>query len=159
MDHGRVAARVYAGGALAAAGVALAAAVSASVVWVLPPAVAALLLAYGAHRSRIQEERRRAERMSELHLSTIEALALAIDAKDQTAPNHIRRVQAYAAGLARAIGLSELEVQAIKTAALLHDIGKLAIPEHILAKPGPLSPEEFAKVRIHPQVGAEIIGA
>src|SRR5262249_59874077 len=57
----------------------------------------------------------------------------------------------------RSMGLSEPEVQGIKTAALLHDIGKLAVPEHILSKPGPLTEEEFQKIRIHPQVGAEII--
>ena len=95
--------------------------------------------------------------MSDLHLATIEALALAIDAKDQTAQSHIRRVQVYAAGLARALGMAENEIQGVKTAALLHDIGKLAVPEHILSKPGPLTQEEFQKIRIHPQVGAEII--
>ena len=95
--------------------------------------------------------------MSDLHLATIEALALAIDAKDQTAQSHIRRVQVYAAGLARALGMPENEIQGVKTAALLHDIGKLAVPEHILSKPGPLTQEEFQKIRIHPQVGAEII--
>jgi diguanylate cyclase (GGDEF)-like protein len=68
-------------------------------------------------------------------------------------------VQSYATGLGRALGMSETEIQGVQTAALLHDIGKLAVPEHILAKPGPLSPEEFQKVRIHPQVGAEIIAA
>ena len=102
---------------------------------------------------------RRANRISELHLATIEALALAIDAKDQTAHNHIRRVELYAVGLARALGMSEHDIRGVKTAALLHDIGKLAVPEHILAKPGPLTPEEFQKVRIHPQVGAGIIRA
>ena len=68
-------------------------------------------------------------------------------------------MQTYAAGLAKAVGLSASEIQGIKTAALLHDIGKLAVPEHILSKPGPLTQEEFQKVRIHPQVGAEIIAA
>ena len=100
---------------------------------------------------------RRARERSRLHLATIEALALAIDAKDQTAPNHIRRVQAYAVGLARAVGMTRADIQGVRTAALLHDIGKLAVPEHILAKPGPLTPEEFQKVRVHPQVGAGII--
>ena len=95
--------------------------------------------------------------VSDLHLATIEALALAIDAKDQTAQSHIRRVQVYAAGLARALGMTDNEIQGVKTAALLHDIGKLAVPEHILSKPGPLTQEEFQKIRIHPQVGAEII--
>jgi len=65
----------------------------------------------------------------------------------------------YATGLAKAAGLNEFEVQGVKTAALLHDIGKLAVPEHILSKPGPLTQEEFQKIRIHPQVGAEIIAA
>src|ERR1051326_6296709 len=95
--------------------------------------------------------------MADLHLATIEALALAIDAKDQTAQSHIRRVQVYAAGLARSLGMLDNEIQGVKTAALLHDIGKLAVPEHILSKPGPLTQEEFQKIRIHPQVGAEII--
>ena len=126
-------------------------ALSSSNLWPIPIAGLPLYFALGVYR--------RAEKMSDLHLSTIEALALAIDAKDQTAHNHIRRVQIYAIGLARAVGLPELEIQGVKTAALLHDIGKLAVPEHILAKPGPLTPEEFQKVRIHPQVGAGIISA
>lgn len=108
--------------------------------------------------SRLQQQRRDAQQMAELHLSTIEALAIAIDAKDQTAPNHIQRVQIYATGLARALAMPEHDLQGLRTAALLHDIGKLAVPEHILAKPGPLTPEEFQKVRMHPQAGAEIVG-
>lgn len=99
----------------------------------------------------------RERRLSGLHLSTIEALALAIDAKDQTKGSHIRRVQSLALSLARAVGVSEDEVQGIATAALLHDVGKLAVPEHILSKPGPLTDEEFQKIKIHPQVGFEII--
>ncbi len=100
----------------------------------------------------------KARYVSDARLATIEALALAIDAKDQTAHYHIRRVQVYAIGLARALGMSAHDIQGVKMAALLHDIGKLAVPEHILAKPGALTPEEFQKVRIHPQVGAAIIG-
>jgi diguanylate cyclase (GGDEF)-like protein/putative nucleotidyltransferase with HDIG domain len=115
--------------------------------------------AYRSFRQRLEHERRQAQQMSELHLATIEALALAIDAKEQTTHNHIRQVQIYATALARALGMPEVEVQAVKTAALLHDIGKLAVPEHILAKPGPLTSEEFQKVRIHPLVGAEIIAS
>ena len=109
--------------------------------------------------AQLEEERRHAQQMGEIHLATIEALALAIDAKDQTAHNHIGRVELYATALARALGMTGTDVQAVKTAALLHDIGKLAVPEHILAKPGPLTPEEFQKVRMHPQIGADIIGA
>jgi diguanylate cyclase (GGDEF)-like protein/putative nucleotidyltransferase with HDIG domain len=123
---------------------------------------ALLFLAHRTYRTflgRLESERQHAQQMSELHLATIEALALAIDAKDQTAHNHIRRVQIYGTALARALGMSEGEIQAVQTAALLHDIGKLAVPEHILAKPGPLTHEEFQKVRIHPQVGAAILAA
>ena len=126
----------------------------------LVPAV--VYLAYRAYvtlAERLENERRHARQMSELHLATIEALALAIDAKDQTAHNHLGRMQLYATALARALGMSASDVQAVETAALLHDIGKLAVPEHILAKPGPLTAEEFQKVRIHPQVGADIIAA
>jgi diguanylate cyclase (GGDEF)-like protein/putative nucleotidyltransferase with HDIG domain len=112
---------------------------------------------YKVYMSRIQDQQRHVAQVSDLHLATIEALALAIDAKDQTAQSHIRRVQVYAAGLARSLGMTDNEIQGVKTAALLHDIGKLAVPEHILSKPGPLTQEEFQKIRIHPQVGAEII--
>jgi diguanylate cyclase (GGDEF)-like protein/putative nucleotidyltransferase with HDIG domain len=114
---------------------------------------------YKVYLGRIEDERRHVQEMADLHLATIEALALAIDAKDQTTQAHIRRVQVYAAGLAEALGMNESEIQGVKTAALLHDIGKLAVPEHILSKPGPLTAEEFLKIRAHPQVGAEIISA
>jgi diguanylate cyclase (GGDEF)-like protein/putative nucleotidyltransferase with HDIG domain len=112
---------------------------------------------YKIYLGRIQDQQRHVQQVSDLHLATIEALALAIDAKDQTAQSHIRRVQVYATGLAKALGMPLTEIQGVKTAALLHDIGKLAVPEHILSKPGPLTQEEFQKIRIHPQVGAEII--
>jgi diguanylate cyclase (GGDEF)-like protein/putative nucleotidyltransferase with HDIG domain len=107
----------------------------------------------------LAREQRQGRETAELHLATIEALALAIDARDQTQHNHVRRVQVYATGLARALGMTSDEVQAVRTAALLHDIGKLAVPEHILAKPGTLSAEEFQKVRIHAQVGADIVAS
>jgi putative nucleotidyltransferase with HDIG domain len=130
--------------------------------WVLPFTFAPLYLTYRTYKvymGRVEDQQRHVLATSELHLATIEALARAIDAKDQTAHTHIRRVQVYAAGLAQALGLSADDIQGVKTAALLHDIGKLAVPEHILSKPGPLTQEEFQKIRIHPQVGAEIIAA
>ena len=117
------------------------------------------LRAYRIIKARFRAEQRRAEQLAELHLATIEALARAIDAKDGTAENHIRRVQLYATAVARELGMSDAETQAVRTAALLHDIGKLAVPEHILSKPGPLTAEEFQKVQAHPQVGADIIAA
>jgi diguanylate cyclase (GGDEF)-like protein/putative nucleotidyltransferase with HDIG domain len=133
-----------------------------SVRWLLPLAAAPLYLTYRSYKvylGRIDDEQRHVREMADLHLATIEALALAIDAKDQTSQSHIRRVQLYAAALARALGMTENDIQGVKTAALLHDIGKLAVPEHILSKPGPLTPEEFQKIRAHPKVGADIISA
>ena len=133
-----------------------------SIRWLLPLAAAPLYLTYRSYKvylGRIDDEQRHVREMADLHLATIEALALAIDAKDQTSQSHIRRVQLYAAALARALGMRENDIQGVKTAALLHDIGKLAVPEHILSKPGPLTPEEFQKIRAHPKVGADIISA
>src|SRR5262245_20350351 len=97
--------------------------------------------AYKVYMGRIQDQQRHVRQVSDLHLATIEALALAIDAKDQTAQSHIRRVQVYAAGIARALGMGENEIQGVKTAGILHDIGKLAVPEHILSQPGQLTQE------------------
>ncbi len=130
-------------------------------VWLAPLTFAPIYLTYRTYRLYLGrlEAQRHVQETSDLHLATIEALAAAIDAKDQMSRVHIRRVQAYAAGLAEALALPPSEIQAVRTAALLHDIGKLAIPAHILSKPGPLTPEEFAKVRIHPQIGAEIIAS
>jgi diguanylate cyclase (GGDEF)-like protein/putative nucleotidyltransferase with HDIG domain len=137
-------------------------AIMTSGLWLALLAAAPLYLTYRTYKvylGRIDDERRHVEEMADLHLATIEALALAIDAKDQTAQSHIRRVQVYATSIARGLGMSDTEIQGVKTAALLHDIGKLAVPEHILSKPGPLTQEEFQKIRVHPQVGAEIISA
>src|SRR3954464_7673402 len=128
----------------------------------LPLLSAPLYLTYRSYKvylGRVEDERRHTQEMADLHLATIEALALAIDAKDQTSQLHIRRVQLYAAALARGLGMTENEIQGVKTAALLHDIGKLAVPEHILSKPGPLTPEEFQKIRAHPKVGADIVSS
>jgi diguanylate cyclase (GGDEF)-like protein/putative nucleotidyltransferase with HDIG domain len=133
--------------------------------WLIASVLLVATLGYRTYRAnrtltgRLAEERRRAQQMGELHLATIEALALAIDAKDQTTHHHVARVEVYATALARTLGMSAVDVEAVKTAALLHDIGKLGVPEHILAKPGPLTPDEFQKVRMHPQIGADIIGA
>ncbi len=131
-------------------------------VWLFAACLVAMYLlarAHGITLRRVEEERRDALRMAELHFATIEALALAIDAKDHTAQHHVRRVQSFATRLASELAVSEHELAGIRTAALLHDVGKLAVPEHILTKPGPLTAEEWRKVRSHPQVGAEIIAA
>ena len=95
--------------------------------------------------------------MEHLHLRTIEALSLAIAAKDDTAYDHLRRVKVYATEIGKELNLGGAELRALEAASLLHDIGKLAVPEHIISKPGKLTPEEFEKMKIHPVVGAEIL--
>jgi diguanylate cyclase (GGDEF)-like protein/putative nucleotidyltransferase with HDIG domain len=107
--------------------------------------------------ARLREEQDETRRAMDVQLATIEALALAIEAKAGSTPEHIQSIQQYAATLGDAAGLSDAEVQAVRTAALLHDIGNMAVPEHILSKPEALTPEEFERVKIHPRVGAEIL--
>ena len=106
---------------------------------------------------RLRAEKDDSEEVSALHLRTIEALALAIEAKDNTTHDHLRRVQIYAMEIGKDLGLDGSALKALQAAALLHDIGKLAIPEHIISKPGKLTPDEFDKMKIHPIVGAEIL--
>ena len=105
----------------------------------------------------LEAEKKHAEQIAALHLRTIEALVLAIEAKDRATKAHLSRVRGYAVEIGRAFGLHGPELEALRVAALLHDIGKIAVPEHILAKPGRLTPEEFEKMKIHPVVGSEIV--
>ncbi len=123
---------------------------------VLPP-IYLMYRSYRLYLGKLEAEKQHAEKVSTLHLRTIEALALAIEAKDQTTGDHLQRVRVYAMELARELGLSEDETEALRAASVLHDIGKLAVPEHIISKPGKLTPEEFEKMKIHPLVGAEIL--
>jgi putative nucleotidyltransferase with HDIG domain len=123
---------------------------------VLPP-IYLMYRSYRLYLGKLETEKRHAEQVSVLHLRTIEALALAIEAKDQTTGEHLQRVRVYAMELAQELRLSEDETEALRAASVLHDIGKLAVPEHIISKPGKLTPEEFEKMKIHPIVGAEIL--
>ena len=108
-------------------------------------------------KRQVEVEKRHVEEVASLHMRTIEALALSIEAKDHTTHEHLHRVRTYALEIGKEVGLSENELEALRAAALLHDIGKLGVPEHIINKPGRLTPEEFEKMKIHPIVGAEIL--
>jgi diguanylate cyclase (GGDEF)-like protein/putative nucleotidyltransferase with HDIG domain len=90
-------------------------------------------------------------------LDTVTSLAYAIDAKDQYTQGHSQKVSAYAALLAEALGMTEVEVDEIRLAAVLHDVGKVGIPEQILNKSGPLNPEEWETMKTHVIYGARIL--
>jgi diguanylate cyclase (GGDEF)-like protein/putative nucleotidyltransferase with HDIG domain len=107
--------------------------------------------------AQVETERRHVEEVSALHLRTIEGLILAIEAKDHTTHSHLRRVGTYAVEIGKELNLGAAELDALRAASLLHDIGKLAVPDHIINKPGRLTPEEFEKMKIHPVVGTEIL--
>lgn len=121
------------------------------------PIVYWMYRSYRTYLNRLEAEKEHAKQIADLHLRTIEALSLAIEAKDHTTHSHLRRVQLYALEIGKDLRLSEQELNAMRAAAMLHDIGKLAVPEHILSKPGRLTPEEFEKMKIHPIVGAQIL--
>ncbi len=103
------------------------------------------------------EQRKHVEEMATIHMNTIESLAIAIDAKDQTTHGHVRRTQIYASEMGTLLNVGPSELKALFAGALLHDIGKLAVPEYILNKPGKLTESEFAKMKIHPTVGGDIL--
>jgi len=122
-----------------------------------------LLMSYLTFRSsfgRLEDSKQHVSALNRLLLSTVETLATAIDAKDEVTHDHVRRVQQGALGLARELGLSDPEaLKALEAAALLHDTGKIAVPEHILNKPGKLTPAEFEKMKLHAPIGAEILSS
>ena len=120
-----------------------------------------LLMSYVSSRTsiaRMEDTNRHLAHLNSLYLSMVETLALAIDAKDQVTHGHIRRVQRHTVALARALGVKdELEIKALEAAGLLHDLGKLAVPDYILNKPGRLTPVEFEQMKTHASVGANIL--
>ncbi|HEY6333124.1 MAG TPA: HD domain-containing phosphohydrolase [Blastocatellia bacterium] len=121
------------------------------------PVVAIVLVSCYYYFRQAEEREKAIKRISEIHLATVEALATAIDAKDQVTHDHVYRVQVYACGLGRHFGLTGPQIEALKAGALLHDVGKIAVPDYILNKPGKLTAAEFDKMKIHTVVGAQIM--
>src|SRR5438067_879694 len=125
---------------------------------VVLPLLAIFHLTLRASFGRVEDAHRHLAAVDRLYLSTVQTLAMAIDAKDDVTHSHVQRVQAYATGLARVLGIvDEPTLKAIEAAALLHDTGKLAVPEHILNKPGTLTSAEFEKMKLHVDIGADIL--
>jgi diguanylate cyclase (GGDEF)-like protein len=91
------------------------------------------------------------------HLPSIEALALAIEVQGSHAPDHLLRARLYAVELARRLGLDQAGLEMLQLAAILQDVGELAVPQSILSKPDGLTPQEFEKMKTHARVGALIV--
>ena len=130
----------------------------------LAPMIYLTYQAYSLYAFRVEEKQRRLEEnqqhiasMADLYLATVKSLALAIDAKDQYTHQHILRVQRYAVATAKQMGMAGDDLEGLTTGALLHDIGKLGVPEYVLLKPGRLTDEEFNKIKQHPEIGAAIL--
>ena len=112
---------------------------------------------YRIYTDKLTEEKNHVEKLNALNEAIIASLATAIDAKDRNTSSHINRVRRYAKALALAAGVEEKILQAVETGAVVHDIGKLGIPDHILLKPGKLGSEEFKRMQSHVTIGAEIL--
>lgn len=97
------------------------------------------------------------QNIQKVYISTIEVLATAIDAKDPYTQGHSRRVTQYSVAIAEELGLPEKEIENIRYAGLLHDVGKIGIKDSIIKKPGRLTDEEYATIKKHPSIGAKIL--
>ena len=114
------------------------------------------LLAQGLNRAAeaVSDSQRKLDQST---LEFVETMARALDARDAYTAGHSDRVSANSTAVARAMGLSEEEVETVRIGAKLHDIGKIGVPDAILQKPGKLTEEEFALVKQHPQIGKRIL--
>ncbi len=128
--------------------------------FLVPPLFLVFYFTLRASFGRLEDAKGHVATLNRLYLSTVETLATAIDAKDEVTHGHIRRVQTGTVALARALNVTDdLTLQALEAASLLHDTGKIAVPEHILNKPGKLTPAEFEKMKLHAPIGAEILSS
>jgi putative nucleotidyltransferase with HDIG domain len=126
----------------------------------LPPLLLVFYLTQRSSLGRVEDAKSHVDALNRLYLSTVETLATAIDAKDEVTSGHIRRVQIAAMALAQELGIvDEQTLKALEAAALLHDTGKIAVPEHILNKPGKLTAAEFEKMKRHAPIGADMLSA
>jgi putative nucleotidyltransferase with HDIG domain len=108
-------------------------------------------------RERTAQLRRAMHRIEQTYDETLQALAAALDLKDNETAGHARRVTVYTLEMATAMGFSKEQLKTIAQAALLHDIGKIGIPDSILLKPGPLTDDERSVMETHVGVGHSLL--
>jgi putative nucleotidyltransferase with HDIG domain len=148
------------GGSVAVLLVAYSPRIDLSALSLIVPLLVITYLTFRMSLGRLEDANNHVAQLNEMYLSTIETLAMAVDAKDQITHGHIRRVQVYTVELAKRMGVRDAQqLQAIEAAALLHDMGKLAIPEHILNKPGKLTGAEFDNMKRHTDIGADLLSS
>jgi diguanylate cyclase (GGDEF)-like protein/putative nucleotidyltransferase with HDIG domain len=129
---------------------------------VLLLAAAALTAAWAVHRlhaDRRSVAQRHGDEMIELRRGVTRALARTMEERDPRCQDHVRRVHRLCLGVAKNLGMPEVEIETLAAGALLHDIGKVSVPDRILSKPGRLTPQEMRQVERHPVTGAEIVQA
>lgn len=124
---------------------------------ILAPVAMLVYYAYRLQLETLERERQHAEELAAMQLHMVEALALAVESKDVTPVSDLHRMAHFCAGLGEAMGLNEEQIRALRAAAVLHDIGQVAVPDHIIMKPGRLTPDEFQRLKIHPEIGAQIL--
>jgi len=150
----------HAAASLAAMTVTSGSGINFSVVGLVAPLLVLSYVAYRESSRRIDEAQHHIADVEHLYRASVEMLAIAVDAKDQVTHGHIRRVQRHTMAVARALGVSDVpELKAIEAGALLHDIGKLAVPDYVLNKPGALTRAEFENMKKHASMGARILTA
>lgn len=112
---------------------------------------------FKTYHDKLGEQETHYRKLTSVYDSILEMLAMAIDAKDDVTHDHIQRVKLFARRMGEAVGLSELEIEALKAGALLHDIGKIGVPAYILNKPGKLTEHEFEQMKMHTIIGADML--
>lgn len=148
----------YAAGSLATLAVRNGRGFDLDIIGLVGPLLVLSYVAYKAAATQVDEAQRHVREVEGLYRATVETLAIAVDAKDQVTHGHIRRVQRHTIALAKALGVSDpTDLKALEAASLLHDIGKLAVPDYVLNKPGALTASEFEQIKLHATMGATIL--
>ncbi len=150
----------YAAASLAALAIANPYGLNPEVVGLVVPLLVLSYVAYKEASTRVDDAQRHVGEVRHLYQATVEMLAIAVESKDRGTHGHVRRVQRHAKAVAKALGVTDdLELKAIEAGSLLHDIGKLVVPDHILNKPGALTRIEYDTMKRHASMGARILTA
>jgi putative nucleotidyltransferase with HDIG domain len=121
------------------------------------PVPVLIYYAFKTYNASLAEKEHHYKEVAGIYDSILEMLAMAIDAKDDVTHDHIQRVKLFARRMGEIVGLSEVEIEALKAGALLHDIGKIGVPAYILNKPGKLTEHEFEQMKMHTIIGADML--